>query len=149
MVKKNPETQKKGDSNNMTIPSRHLTYIQPMLTLDGYKCPRCKQKPIKKEYFFAMHMGFKHNEWYYMQNWCANKGGVWIGGRKCLIPPEEEPNYGNDIFLERKWKCAVCDNPVIYNSTKHYIVCRCGKIEDYEIPQKVLSWAYRITTLRG
>jgi len=44
---------------------------------------------------------------------------------------------------ERKWKCAVCDDLLIYDSEKCTLSCRCKTIEDYTIPQVWLNQNFR------
>ena len=121
--------------------------------VEGYKCPDCNFPRIKRLYNYALHRGFKHGEWQLMKEWCKQKNYEFLGARDygtrglMFLKPDE--SMKGDIFYERLWNCAVCHQKLLYNATKKYVICPCKKISDYEIPDKVLRQAYKITRLRG
>jgi hypothetical protein len=49
----------------------------------------------------------------------------------------------------RLWNCGVCDEPVTYDSEGKIINCKCGPVEQVEMPLKTLLESYkRITRQR-
>ncbi len=115
-----------------------------------FQCHLCNIPPMKRKYNFALHMGFKHDDWEVMKEWCRENNRIW-GGMSYMTAPLKPPpkDIGkNDVFLERRWKCAVCHQPKIYNTTKEYEICQCVKIEG-KIDENILKMWYKNTTLRG
>ena len=106
------------------------------------QCIYCdyKFKPTKnRSYNYAIHMGFKHNDWSYLDQWYAEKD-----------VPEDHIIHARiplQTVYARQWKCAVCDRPVIYDPHKHTLTCRCATIQDYDVPKEELPRYWRATKL--
>lgn len=60
---------------------------------------------------------------------------------------QEEGESNPMTKWERKWKCAVCDEHVVFNDEKHTFTCGCGTIHDHDIPANVLLRYYQVTLL--
>lgn len=93
-----------------------------------------------KEYNVALHYGFKHDDWSFLDRWYAKKG----------VPPRNRVHARLPLkdllkprFFERLWKCACCNEPLIYDRLKKTMRCRCKTLYDYEIPKDLLDRHFR------
>jgi len=111
------------------------------------KCNDCDHPDFVSLYHFGMHRGFKHDDWSGLYAYYESIGlppEVWVRGRvKLDTLIERAKQIGKYRVYERRWKCASCEAPKIYDPIKKTVSCECGTVTRYSITPELLVTCFR------
>lgn len=117
-------------------------------------CKDCANNgEFKNVWNFAIHRGLKHKNWDELDKFYESKHlpkEVWVHARiKLSVLYERAKRLRKYPVYERKWRCACCNAPLIYDAREKTLSCDCSVIKKYVCDPQELARHFSIILTDG